>query len=198
MRCWRWYSVVWFWHRELVMHMRSLLMGVGFSLSIAAGLGAQAGQVTKDTLPGVTNLARVETTVACAGATTPASMSGIRRLGFVSVINLRLATENGADVDAEASAARAAGLRYVHLPFNGASPDGAVVDQFLAAIKDPANQPAFIHCATGNRAAAMWMVKRVVVDGWDVAKAGEEAAALGLTSSPLKQFVLDYLQAHPR
>lgn len=180
------------------MNMRSLLMGVGFSVSIAAGLGAQSGQVTKETLPGVTNLARVETTVACAGATTPASMAGIRKLGFASVINLRLATENGADVDAEASAARAAGLRYVHLPFNGASPDQAVVDQFLVAIKDPANQPAFIHCATGNRAAAMWMVKRVVVDGWDVAKAGEEAAALGLTSSPLKQFVLDYLQAHPR
>ncbi|MEO8074760.1 MAG: PadR family transcriptional regulator [Acidobacteriota bacterium] len=27
---------------------------------------------------------------------------------------------------------------------------------------------------------------------------GEEAAALGLTSRTLKQFVLDYLQAHPR
>jgi hypothetical protein len=42
----------------------------------------------------------------------------------------------------------------------------------------------------------MWMVKRVLVDRWDVAAASEEAAALGLTSSPLKQFVLDYLQAH--
>jgi len=66
------------------------------------------------------------------------------------------------------------------------------------AIREPMNLPAFIHCATGNRAAAMWMVKRVKVDGWDVGKAGDEAAALGLTSSPLKRFVLDYLLAHPR
>ena len=76
------------------MYMRSLLMGVGFSVSIAAGLGAQSGQVTSETLPGATNLARVETTVACAGATTPASMFGIRKLGFASVINLRLAKEH--------------------------------------------------------------------------------------------------------
>ncbi len=182
------------------MNTRSLSapMAVALAVVLAAGAGAQSGQVTKEPLPGVTNFARLDTTVACAGATTPASMAGIRSLGFASVINLRLATENGADVDAEASAARAAGLRYVHLPFNGASPEQAVVDAFLAAIKDPANQPAFIHCATGNRAAAMWMVKRVVIDRWDVSRAGEEAAALGLTSGALKQFVLDYLQAHPR
>jgi uncharacterized protein (TIGR01244 family) len=180
------------------MRRHSPLIGIGLSLLLAAGLGAQTSRVTKDTLPGVMNLARVETTVACAGATTPASMAGIKALGFVAVVNLRLASENGADVEADASAARAAGLRYVHLPFNGASPDAAVVDQFLLAIKDPANQPAFIHCATGNRAAAMWMIKRVQLDGWDVSKAGDEAAALGLTSSPLRQFVLDYLQTHPR
>ncbi|MEO8483933.1 MAG: sulfur transferase domain-containing protein [Acidobacteriota bacterium] len=179
------------------MHGRSVQTGFGVSLLLWVCLGAQVPQVTKETLPGVMNLARVETTVACAGATTPASMAGIKRLGFASVINLRLATENGADVEAEAAAAREAGLRYVHLPFNGASPDPAVVDQFLMAIKDPANQPAFIHCATGNRAASMWMVKRVRVDGWDVPRAAEEAAALGLTSSPLRQFVLDYLQTHP-
>ena len=37
---------------------------------------AQA-QVTKDTVQGITNLARVETTVACAGAVTPSAVSEI-------------------------------------------------------------------------------------------------------------------------
>jgi len=177
---------------------QGVVFAIGVGLAGAALVAGQASQVTKDPVPGILNFARVETTVACAGATTPDSMAAIKRLGFVSVINLRLATEAGADVDAEAAAARAAGLRHVHLPFNGASPDQAVVDQFLVAIREPMNLPAFIHCATGNRAAAMWMVKRVKVDSWDVGKAGDEAAALGLTSSPLKQFVLDYLLAHPR
>lgn len=175
-----------------------LMTASALALVLPLSLGAQAAQVTKGTVAGVTNFARVETTVACAGATTPESMAEIKRMGFASVINLRLATENGANVDAEAAAAKDAGLRYVHVPLNGASPDPSAIDAFLDAIKDPSNTPAFIHCASGNRAAAMWMVKRVQVDGWDVPKASEEAAALGLTSAPLKQFVLDYLQSHPR
>jgi uncharacterized protein (TIGR01244 family) len=175
-----------------------LLAPVSMMLLLPMVTAAQVGQVTKKPVAGVTNFAQVETTVACAGATTPEAMAEIKRLGFASVINLRLATENGANIDAESAAARAAGLRYVHVPLNGASPDASTVDQFLSAVTDTANTPAFIHCASGNRAAAMWMVKRVQIDGWDVAKASEEAAALGLTSAPLKQFVLDYVQSHPR
>src|SRR5579871_1573765 len=54
-------------------------------------------QVKKSTIPGVTNFAQVETTVACAGATTPGSVPGIKKMGFASIINLRLASEAGAD-----------------------------------------------------------------------------------------------------
>jgi hypothetical protein len=50
----------------------------------------------------------------------------------------------------------------------------------------------YIHGASANRVGAMWMIKRLVVDGWDVARASDEAAAIGLTSAPLKQFALDY------
>jgi uncharacterized protein (TIGR01244 family) len=152
--------------------------------------------VTKDTVPGVTNFARVETTIACAGATTPAAVAGIKKMGYASIINLRQASEPGADVEAEAAAAQSAGITYVHLPFNAASPDPAVVDAFLKAVTAPANQPAFVHCASANRAAAMWMIKRIQVDKWDADRAGAEAAALGLTSSALKTFALDYVQAH--
>ena len=175
--------------------VRSLAMGAALS---GAVLLAQGSAVTRETVPGISNLARVETTVACAGATTPEAMAAIKRMGFAAVINLRLATENGADVDAETTSAKAAGLRYVHLPFSATDPDPAVVDRFLAAIVEPANQPALIHCASGVRAAMMWMIKRVQIDRWDVEKAADEAAALGLTSPRFKQFALDYLQAHPR
>jgi protein tyrosine phosphatase (PTP) superfamily phosphohydrolase (DUF442 family) len=48
---------------------------------------------------------------------------------------------------------------------NSGGPDPAVVDQFLKTVVDPANQRVFIHCASGNRAGALWMIKRIVVDG---------------------------------
>ena len=159
---------------------------------------ALAAQVSKPPVPGVTNFARLESTIACAGAVTPEGVAEVKQLGYASIINLRQPSENGANVDAEAAAAKDAGLQYVHLPFNGASPDPAVVDQFLKAIVAPENQPALVHCATGNRAAALWMIKRMVVDGWDADRAAAEATSLGLTSASLKNFAIDYAASHKK
>ena len=159
---------------------------------------AMAQKVTKETVPGVTNFIRLETTVACAGATSATAVPEIKKMGFASIINLRQPTEQGADIDAEAAAAKAAGIRFYSIPFNGQSPDPAAADRFLAAITTKGSEPAFIHCAGGNRAAAMWMIKRLAVDHWAADKAAEEATALGLTSPALKQFAIDYSQAHKR
>jgi uncharacterized protein (TIGR01244 family) len=170
-----------------------------FALStIGLSVAAAQSSVKKSTLPGVTNFAQVETTVACAGAVTPDAVAGIKKMGFGSIINLRLASEQGASIEAEAAAAKAAGINFIHLPFNGGTPDPAVADQFLKIIAEPKNQPAFIHCASGNRAAAMWMIKRVLIDKWDNDRASEEATQLGLTSSALKTFAVDYIQAHKK
>jgi uncharacterized protein (TIGR01244 family) len=165
---------------------------------VLMGLQAMAQQVTKETVPGVTNFTRLETTVACAGATKVEAVPEIKKLGFASIINLREASEPDANVDGEAAAAKAAGIRFYHVPFNGQKPDPAVATQFLDAITTKGSEPAFIHCAGGNRAAAMWMIKRLAVDHWEVERAATEATALGLTSGALKQFAIDYAQSHKR
>src|SRR5579864_197769 len=155
--------------------MKRVLLIVAIA-AMGVFVAAAQAQVKKSTVPGVTNFAQVETTVACAGAITPTSVAGIKNMGFASIINLRLANEAGADIDGEAAAAKAAGINFVHLPFNTAAPDPAVADRFIKTITEPGNQPAFIHCASGNRAAAMWMIKRILIDKWDDDRASEEAA----------------------
>jgi len=165
---------------------------------MAISVTVAQSQVKKSTIEGVTNFAQVETTVACAGAVTPAAVAGIKKMGFASIINLRLDTEKGADIDAEAAAAKAAGINFVHLPLSGTAPDPAVADRFLKIITEPGNQPAFIHCASGNRAAAMWLIKRVLIDKWDNDRALEEATQLGSISPVMKTFALDYIQAHKK
>jgi uncharacterized protein (TIGR01244 family) len=170
------------------------ITGIVASIVCAAAIVAAQAPVTKESVPGIVNFAKVETTVACAGATTPAALVEVKRMGYASVINLRQATEPGADIEASAAAAKAAGLNYIHIPFNAASPDSAVVDNFIKAVTDKANQPAFIHCASANRAAALWMVKRIAVDKWDVERASTEAVALGLTSPTLKAFAIEQAQ----
>jgi uncharacterized protein (TIGR01244 family) len=156
---------------------------------LATLLGMQ--EVTKEPIDGVRNFARLGTTVACAGATSADALPAIKQAGFVSVINLRTASEPGADVEKEEAAAKAIGLRYFHVPFDG-KPDPAAADRFLEAITTPGAEPAFIHCAGGNRAATMWLIKRLVVDRWDEDRAIKEAIALGQTSETLRTFAIEY------
>ena len=114
------------------------------------------------------------------------------------IVNLRQASEQGADLEGEAAAAKSANITYYSIPFNGQMPDPAVADKFLDAITVKGNEPAFIHCAGGGRAATMWFIKRMVVDHWDVDRAAEEATALGMNNAALKQFGITYAQTHKR
>jgi len=104
-----------------------------------------SAQVVRQEVPGIRNFAKVESTVACAGAITAGAIPEIKKMGYASIINLRLATEEGADIDGNIAAAKAAGIPYYHIPFSGAKPDPAVVDTFLKTITTPGVQPAFIH-----------------------------------------------------
>ena len=169
------------------------------TLVLMAGLAAtavSAQQVTKREIAGISTFAQVESTIACGGATSPGAIREIGRMGFRSVINVRLATEEGARVEEEGAAVRAAGMNYVHLPFNMQSPDPKLIDDFIAAVTAPANTPAYVHCAAGGRAAALWMIKRVKADRWPVERALTEANALGLNDR-LRPFALNYLKTHP-
>ena len=138
--------------------MRSrLFFAALFAAFCLCGDSALAQQVTKENVPGIRNLARLETTVACAGAITPESVVEVKKMGFVSIVNLRLASEEGANVEKEEAAAKAAGLRYFHVPYDG-SADPKAAEAFLSAITTRGAEPAFIHCAGGNRAATMWLI----------------------------------------
>jgi uncharacterized protein (TIGR01244 family) len=157
---------------------------------LSAALAAQT------TPPGTANYTRVDATVACAGATTVEAIPALKAEGFKAIVNLRQATEPGADIDRSKAVAQDAGLKYIHIPFSGSDPSTGAVDEFVRAMKDPSNSPVFIHCASANRAGMMWMIKRVMIDGWSVEKASEEAERAGLKNARLKAFALDYLKQH--
>ncbi len=164
---------------------------IAFALILCVPLMAQQ----KEQRAGITNFSRVDAVVACGGATETTALVGLKQDGFASVINLRVASEPGANVDASRAEAERAGLKYHHLPFSPSAPDAKVVEQFLATVADKSNQPVFIHCGSANRVGAVWLVKRVLQDGWPLEKATTEAKAIGLTSPQLEKFALDYVAA---
>ena len=173
--------------------MRALTALLVFSLGVST-----FAQVTKQERAGIVNFSKVDAVVACGGATETSALDGLAKDGFKSVINLRLATEANANIEQNAAHAKSLGLNYIHIPFNGAQPDPKAVDQFLASIANKANQPVFVHCGSASRVGGMWLVKRVLQDGWTVEKATEEAKAIGLRSEPLEKFALDYIATHKK
>lgn len=159
---------------------------------------ATFAQVVKQERAGIVNFSKVDAVVACGGATATNALDGLAKDGFKSVINLRLASEANANIELNAAHARSLGLTYIHIPFNGQQPDPKVVDQFLAAVANKANQPVYIHCGSASRVGAVWLVKRVLQDGWPIDRATEEAKLIGLRSEPLEKFALSYIAANKK
>jgi uncharacterized protein (TIGR01244 family) len=154
--------------------------------------------VRKSEVPGIANFSRIDDTAAFGGATEPSAMATLKKDGFSAVINLRLASEPNADVDASRAAAEAAGLTYVHLPFDADSPNPQFVPSFLAAVGNEANQPAYIHCGSATRAAALWMIKRVLQDGWEMDDARQEGEAIALKPDKAVALATQYISSQNR
>ena len=127
--------------------MRSIVSVLAIVIGVVGSLVATpvSAQVIKETVPGITNFYRVESTVACAGAITPEVIPQIKAMGYHSIINLRLAAEPGAKIEESKAAASTAGIAYFHIPYSVTNPDPVIVDQFLKAITTPDMEPAFIH-----------------------------------------------------
>ena len=190
-------SSLWAYHPGMtIMTSRFLRRSAVLVIGTLMSVPVSAQEVTKKDVAGISTFAQIETTIACGGSTTLEAIPAIKNMGFKSVINVRLASEEGALVEEEGAVVRTAGMNYVHLPFNMRSPDSMLIDNFIEAVSAPANTPAYVHCAAGGRAAALWMIKRVKADGWAEARALEEANALGLNDR-LRPFALDYLRTHP-
>lgn len=169
-----------------------------FTTLLVLALAVPAFAQTKQDRAGIVNFTKVDAVVACGGATETAALDGLKADGFKAVINLRMPAEPGANIELNAAHAKSIGLAYINIPFNGQQPDPKAVDTFLSTIANKNNQPVYVHCGSANRVGAVWLVKRVLQDGWPVDKATTEAKLIGLTSAPLEKFAVEYINSHKK
>ena len=170
--------------------------------------GAQVLSETPDTLnvqqaevPGIANFSSFDpstgfagSSVGFGGATQASAMPWLRGERFATVINLRLASEEGAAVERSRAAAAAAGLKYIHLPFDPRNPTPDLVNDFLRVVGEKANQPVYIHCNSATRVAALWLIGRVREDGWEFDDAAKEARAIAQKPDEAIGFASAYLR----
>lgn len=167
-------------HRAMI-----ILLVVLFALPIVA----------RQELPPIRNFLRVNKEFCTGGQPRLEHLQQLKDEGVKAIINLRPPAEHRAAE--EEAKAKELGLRYFNIPVVFGDPKDEQATEFLKLTDDPANRPAFIHCASAIRVGAFWMIRRVLRDGWTVEKAEEEAKKVGLTENPhLNQFARSYIERH--
>jgi protein tyrosine phosphatase (PTP) superfamily phosphohydrolase (DUF442 family) len=185
------------------MTMQRLARAAAVVAFVAFPLGGRAAAqgIERLTVPGINNFWRVDATVSTGGTITSREMAipELKKRGIRSVVNLA----GGPEAEAERAAVEQAGMKYFLFAIDPMTLNPAPADRFLAASRDRANYPLFIHSGNGHRAAMAWMIKRVVVDGWTIERAGIEAASDGLINdNPMTpvwwKFAQDYITSHAK
>ncbi len=167
---------------------------LGIILISAACVIAVSAQ-EKQELPPINNFTRINDQFCTGGQPRLEHLTKLKADGIKAIINLRPPSEHRASE--EEAKAKELGLRYFNVPVVYGDPKEEQATEFLKITDDPANRPAFIHCAAAIRAAAFWMIRRVLRDGWTVEAAGEEANRLGLRTGPhLNKFARDYIEKY--
>jgi protein tyrosine phosphatase (PTP) superfamily phosphohydrolase (DUF442 family) len=133
----------------------------------------------------------------------PGSVAGLAQLGFRSTINLRTGDSRGP----EEAEARANGMNFLSVPIKNRKvpKSDADVVKFLDFIKQPENQPAYIHCAKGvGRTGIMVACYRLAIPDankldangnprvWTAEEAIAEARANGLTAKKQMNYIRDF------
>jgi uncharacterized protein (TIGR01244 family) len=169
---------------------------LAFLAAVLLFAAAAWAQPVKRDFPGVINFVQVEPRVATGGRIALAAFPRLKEEGFTTIIALNQENEPGFDLAGERKTARALGLKYISTPLSATEPTSAAADAFLTAVAAARGGKLFIHCGSGGRVGALWLIKRVVQDRWPVEKAMVEAEAIGLAWPGLKQFALDYVKNH--
>ena len=153
--------------------------------------------VAQDDLSSIRNFLRVNKDFCTGGQPRLEHLQQLEAEGVKAIINLRQPSEHRAAE--EEAKAKELGLRYFNIPVAFGDPKDEQVDEFLKITDDPANRPAFIHCAGAIRVGAFWMIRRVLRDGWKIEDAEAEAEKIGLRESPhLKEFARKYIETHKK
>ncbi len=140
-------------------------------------------------LAGLSNVGRVAPALYRGAQPRPDGYATLKAMGIRTVVNLRL-------LHSEKKAVEAAGMRSIEIPMNTFKDVNAEkVREAIALMRNPANQPVFVHCAHGqDRTGIVVAAYRMEADGWSREDAIAEMQAFGFNDvwHELMEFVRKY------
>lgn len=105
----------------------------------------------------------IESRLSVSGQPNEADIADLAGKGFALLINNRPEGEEPGQLgtEAEAAAAQAAGLAYLHLPVTGPGITLDDIAQFRDAVEG-ASGPVLAHCRSGTRSLTLWALSEVL------------------------------------
>ena len=128
-----------------------------------------------------------------AGQPKPEEMALLKSHGIKTVICLRHKKELPWD---EGTAVDNAGMKYVHVPFQGAkqlTPE--TFEKVIQTFRDKRSGPTLLHCGAANRVGAIWYAYRVLDGKLSPEEAEKEAKQVGLRTPAYLEKAKQYVQA---
>lgn len=137
--------------------------------------------------------AKVVSHLAIAPQPTKLTLSKAKKDGYEVVINLRGKNEfKGYD---EEATAKMLNLEYHQIPFFNKDKeiDENSLSEISKIINNNKDKKIYIHCSSGNRAAAWYLTHLYQYDGLSKEEATKTARKAGLTKAPLEKRVINFL-----
>jgi len=127
----------------------------------------------RNDVPGLKNYAKVSDTLHRGAQPTAEGFAELQKLGVKTIINLRAFNSDRDEL-------KGLGLQYVHIYCKAWHPEDEDVAKFLQAVRDPKNQPVFVHCQHGSdRTGMMVAIYRMFEQGWSADEAAKELKPFG-------------------
>jgi len=145
-------------------------------------------------LGNIPNLSVYSNTHFLAGQPTAEDIPLLKEKDIQLIINLRTEDEDlGFE---EKKVIEEAGIKYTNIPFTSGTLTDEKIEKIRGLLRDTNNQPMMMHCGSANRVGAVWLIYRVLDEGWKYEDALEDAKSVGLKSAELTERAKKYIEAN--
>lgn len=149
----------------------------------------------------IPNLRKINDKIFAGGRPRELGIKQLAAIGIKTIVDLRreVSEREPGEVRKEKKWAEKLGMQFFAVPMHPFfTPKGEEIDEAVALIVNPANQPVFIHCDRGkDRTGMVIAAYRVKIDKWPPEKAYEEMKKNGFSWLLFcwKRFFFKYMKA---
>lgn len=145
---------------------------------------------------GVANACQLLPNLVTGGQPTAEQLQALSQLQGSIVLDLRDPMEprpvNEADL------ARQLGLEYANVPVRAGALDDSLLERILGILRSAGDRTVFVHCGSGNRVGGALLPYLILDQGMEEEDAVEQAMRVGLRSSEVLEWGLDYARRNQK